>query len=66
MPYKPGQIKKWLKQAGIRQLNVIRRNFPSSTAAIRKQLGITEGGDTFLICTRLPDQQLRTYWAERC
>lgn len=66
MPYKPGPLKKWLKQTGVKQLNVIKRHFPSSTAAIRKQLGITEGGEDFLICTRLADHSLRAYWAERC
>lgn len=65
MPYKPTALKKWQKAHQITRLNVSKRHFPMQTAAIRKQLGIQEGGDDFLLCTLLPDGKKYAIWAER-
>lgn len=65
MPYKPSALKKWRKVNQITRLNVSKRHFPMQTAAIRKQLGIQEGGDDFLLCTVLPNGKKYAIWAER-
>ncbi|SMO49504.1 THUMP-like domain-containing protein [Solitalea koreensis] len=51
--YQPKFLKKQLKTMGIKKANVIRRHFPSSVNEIRKALGVTEGGDDYLICTTI-------------
>jgi hypothetical protein len=51
MPFKPKGIRKWLKEKGIRQANLSKRYFPLAIKAIRKQLGVREGGDIFLLFT---------------
>lgn len=57
MPYKPKKLKKYLKEAGYTRLNVAQRNFLFKTAEIRKQLGIREGGELFLICTQTKEEK---------
>ena len=48
-PYRKKAIRKHLPE---RKANIATRNFPDSVAAIRKKLGIQEGGDTYLFATR--------------
>ncbi|MEL6254476.1 MAG: methyltransferase domain-containing protein [Bacteroidota bacterium] len=48
-PYKPKALKKHFKTAGIKRAEIIQRDFPFSTKAIRKQLGLSAGGDTYLL-----------------
>lgn len=57
LPYKPKQIKKWLKQHQIRQTHLLRRHFPFSVKEIRKQLQLSEGGDIYLICTLIEGEK---------
>ncbi|MDX1908810.1 MAG: hypothetical protein SF053_17370 [Bacteroidia bacterium] len=52
MPWKPSAVKTWLRSQGIRRAEVAQRDFPFSTQDIRRQLGITEGGDVRLIAGR--------------
>ena len=56
-PYKPKQLKKWLKQNKIRKAHILRREFPFSVKDIRKQLQISEGGDLYLICTLMEGEK---------
>jgi len=50
-PYKPSAIGKFLKAKGIKRANIAKRHFPLSVAEVRKQLGLAEGGEDFLLCT---------------
>ncbi|WNJ16395.1 class I SAM-dependent methyltransferase [Pontibacter sp. G13] len=52
MPYKPKAIKRWLKKQGINRAHIVQRHFPFQVADIRKQLGLREGGEHWLIATR--------------
>ena len=50
-PYKPKQLRKWLKSQQIRKAHILRREFPFSVKEVRKQLQLPEGGEKYLICT---------------
>lgn len=52
-PYSPKKLKKELKAAGIRRLNILRRGFLYKAPEIAHQLGVTEGGDAFAAFARL-------------
>lgn len=52
MPYSPKKIRAQLMQAGVGSLNILRRDFPYSTADVAKALGIREGGSGFAAVTR--------------
>jgi len=41
--------------AGLQQANITVRNFPLSVAALRKRLGLSDGGDTYLFAATLAD-----------
>lgn len=64
MPYKPRQLKKWLKQKGLKRLNLSKRNFPESIQQIRRQLQLAEGGDQFLLFSMWQGQRY-AFFAER-
>lgn len=51
--YKASELKKYLKAEKITAIHIARRNFPLSVAEIRKQIGIAEGGELFLLCTSI-------------
>ena len=44
---------------GITQANITVRNFPASTAELRKKLDLKEGGETYLFATTMKDGQHR-------
>lgn len=43
--------------AGISKANIAVRNFPLPVAALRKRLGIADGGDTYIFATTLEDRR---------
>ena len=49
--YKPKKLKSQLAKLDIKQANLVQRHFPFSMANIRKQVGIKEGGNDYLIFT---------------
>ena len=51
-PYSPKKLKKELKEAGIRRVDILKHDFPYSTADIARQLGVAEGGTTKIAFTR--------------
>lgn len=53
MPYKAINLKKRLKALGIKKINISRRAFLLNVTQIRKQIGIAEGGERFLFCSKL-------------
>lgn len=50
--YSPKKLRKSLKQAGVKRVNVLKRNFPLAAPAIARELGIAEGGTLFMAFTR--------------
>lgn len=50
--YSPARLKKELKLSGIRRIDILKRDFPHSTAEIARQLGVAEGGDVKIAFTR--------------
>ena len=44
-PFVPKRWRKELKTRGIRQLNILKRDFPLAASAVAKALGIREGGE---------------------
>ncbi len=56
--YAPSALKKVLKQLGIAQINVSKRNFPLKVEEIRKRLNLKEGGSDFLICTLFQGKEM--------
>lgn len=63
--YKPQLIRKRLASLHGTSLHITQRHFPQNTQAIRKQLGLKEGGDDFLICTKMNSNFLSAFLAER-
>lgn len=51
MPYQPKAVARELKRRDIRRANLHHRNFPHSTAAMCRALGISQGGEHDLFCT---------------
>lgn len=51
MPYQPKAVARELKRRAIRRANLHHRNFPHSTAAMCRALGISQGGEHDLFCT---------------
>lgn len=51
--YAPKALKKELKAAGVKRLNIMRRNFPWTPADIARQLGVAEGGGEYAAFTRM-------------
>ena len=41
--------------SGVKSANITLRNFPSTTAALRKRLALNDGGDVYLFATTLAD-----------
>lgn len=62
LPYKPAVLKKRLKG---RAMQLSRRNFDVPLAAVRKKLGIKEGGTDYLLLTRDPTGKRRAMFANR-
>ena len=60
-PYAPKRMRKELRQHGIRRINLLRRDFPFSAAAIARDLGVAEGGGPFVAFTSR-DGALWTLW----
>ncbi len=53
MPYNPRKIKAYLKENGIKNIEILQRDFPFSDAQIKKNLGISAGGTIFVAFTRV-------------
>lgn len=51
--YQPKTLKKRLKTAGIRKINLLRRTFPYPSDEIKKVLGVEEGGTAFMAFTEI-------------
>lgn len=65
LPYKPKALKRYLKQQKISRINISSREMGLSVKEIRKALSIAEGGEQYLICTRLADGSRMAYHCER-
>ncbi len=52
-PYSPKKLKKELKDAGIKRVDILKRDFPYAAAEIARQLGVAEGGTTRIAFTRM-------------
>lgn len=50
--------KKALKKLNLKKANISTRNFPDSVQAIKKKLGLKDGGNAYLICTTDVNQNL--------
>lgn len=64
-PWKPGAIKAGLKGRGISRIQYTRRDFDLSMADVRKQVGIPEGGNLFLLLTHYGERGRWAFLAER-
>lgn len=53
IPFKDKEIKTWSKQ--FKQLNIATRNFRLSPEALKKRLGVQDGGSDYLFATTLAD-----------
>ncbi len=51
--YNDKKLKKRLKEAGIERINILRKNFPHSTEAVKEALGVREGGTQWWAFTEL-------------
>jgi hypothetical protein len=51
-PFDPKTLKRRLKSLGIKKIDILRRDFPHSTAEIARALGIKEGGPRRIAFTR--------------
>lgn len=45
-PFDPKSLKRSLKTGGIKNIDILKRNFPLSTADLARQLGVREGGNS--------------------
>lgn len=43
-PYNPKELKRKLKDEGIKKIDIMKRNFPQTTSLIAQKLGVQEGG----------------------
>jgi hypothetical protein len=51
-PFDPKSLRRRLKSGGVKNLNILKREFPLSSADIARQLGVREGGSTTIAFTR--------------
>ncbi len=51
-PFDPKDLKRRLKESGVKNIDILKRNFPLSSADIARQLGVREGGHTAIAFTR--------------
>ncbi len=51
-PFDPKELKRRLRTSGIKNIDILKRDFPLSAADIARQLGIREGGTTRIAFTR--------------
>ncbi len=52
-PYQPKKLKSWFKTEGISRCNLLKKDFPWTSAQIASALGIREGGTHYAAFTRL-------------
>jgi hypothetical protein len=55
-PFDPKALKRHLKAAGIKNIDIMRRKFPLSTANIAHQIGVREGGEKKLAFTKAAER----------
>lgn len=55
--WKPGEIRTELKRRKIDRVMIARRDFPRNTDEIRKALGVRDGGNMFLKCSRIQGKE---------
>ena len=53
LPYQPKKLKSWFKTEGISRCNLLKKDFPWTSAQIASALGIREGGTHYAAFTRL-------------
>lgn len=51
--YQPKHLKKSLKEEGIRQINILRRDFSCQSEEIKRALGVQEGGTIWIAFTKI-------------
>ncbi len=64
-PMKPQAIKSGLKALGIKKVQYSKRDFDLSLEQVRKQIGLPEGGELFLLLTRYGEKGRWAFLAER-
>jgi hypothetical protein len=64
-PFDPKSLKRRLKARGIKSIDILRRDFPLSTADIARALGIREGGATAIAFTRAAGRLWQIYLEKR-
>jgi hypothetical protein len=64
-PWKPQAIKTQLKKMGIPKVQYTRRDFDLPMAEVRKQIGLPEGGELFLLLTRFGNRGRWAFLGER-
>lgn len=52
LPYQPKKLKSWFKTEGITRCNLLKKDFPWTSAQIASALGIREGGTHYAAFTR--------------
>jgi hypothetical protein len=57
-PFDPKALKRCLKNDNIKNIDILRRNFPLSTAEIARHLCVREGGSTRIAFTKTADSRL--------
>lgn len=57
--------KKSIKRSGISKANITTRNFPDSVAAVRKKLGVKDGGNDYIFCTTDIVQNRILLWCKK-
>ena len=62
VPYQKKKVRSQLAEA---KANVATRNFPDSVVAVRKKLGLSDGGDTYLFAARLAQGELAVIVTEK-
>ena len=62
VPYQKKAVRQHLAQP---QANITTRNFPDSVAAVRKKLGLKDGGDTYLFAAQLADGKYSVIVAQK-
>ncbi|MDR1671786.1 MAG: class I SAM-dependent methyltransferase [Alistipes sp.] len=55
-PFDPKALKRTLKAQGVKSIDILRRDFPHSTAEIARTLGVKEGGPRQIAFTRAADR----------
>ncbi len=64
-PLKPQAIKAGLKARGIQKVQYSKRDFDLPLEQVRKQIGLPEGGEYFLLLTRYGEKGRWAFFAER-